>query len=96
MGSGDANNIEDVEGAEGLEACFDKSQKESPKENLKENLKEDSKDELLKPVAAFLGCATPQAWLDRAVDEKAILLVDHAHCEKEGCIDCAESAVSLR
>mgnify|MGYP000952045808 CR=1 FL=1 len=39
--------------------------------------------DLLTPIKAFLGCETPQAWLQRAVKEKAILLIDHANCEKK-------------
>lgn len=31
----------------------------------------------------FLGCPTPKAWLDRAVEELPTLMVDHANCEKK-------------
>ncbi|PCI44878.1 MAG: tRNA-(ms[2]io[6]A)-hydroxylase [Moraxellaceae bacterium] len=31
----------------------------------------------------FLGCPTPKAWLDRAVEELPTLIVDHANCEKK-------------
>ena len=31
----------------------------------------------------FLRCATPVAWLDRAVDNLDTLLIDHANCEKK-------------
>ena len=34
-------------------------------------------------VRAFLGCATPAAWLDAAVADPALLLTDHANCEKK-------------
>ena len=37
----------------------------------------------LKPVIEFLGCATPEAWLQRAINELPTLLIDHAHCEKK-------------
>ena len=37
----------------------------------------------LQPVRDFLGCATPAAWLDQAVAEQEILLIDHANCEKK-------------
>jgi tRNA-(ms[2]io[6]A)-hydroxylase len=40
-------------------------------------------DELIKPVKAFLYCETPKAWLNNAVGNEALLLVDHAHCEKK-------------
>lgn len=38
---------------------------------------------LLSPIHAFLGCPTPQAWLDRAAhpDSLPLLLIDHANCE---------------
>ena len=31
----------------------------------------------------FLGCSTPKAWVDKALEEPDILLIDHAHCEKK-------------
>jgi tRNA-(ms[2]io[6]A)-hydroxylase len=34
-------------------------------------------------ISAFLPCATPQSWLERAVKEPALLLIDHANCEKK-------------
>ena len=34
-------------------------------------------------ILDFLPCATPQAWLEKAVDEQDILLIDHANCEKK-------------
>lgn len=37
----------------------------------------------LKPIIEFLGCATPEAWLQRALTELPTLLIDHAHCEKK-------------
>jgi tRNA-(ms[2]io[6]A)-hydroxylase len=39
-------------------------------------------DELMQPVIDFLGCTTPQAWLDEAVNHLDILMQDHANCEK--------------
>ncbi len=39
--------------------------------------------DLLAPIKAFLGCETPLAWLDRAINERNILLIDHANCEKK-------------
>lgn len=45
----------------------------------------------LDQVKAFLGCPTPQAWLDRAPQHLDILLIDHAHCEKKA----ASTALNL-
>ncbi len=35
------------------------------------------------PVRAFLGAATPDAWVQAAVDNLDVLLIDHANCEKK-------------
>lgn len=43
------------------------------------------------PIRAFLHCATPPAWLARALDELPILLIDHARCEQKA----AATAMSL-
>jgi tRNA-(ms[2]io[6]A)-hydroxylase len=37
----------------------------------------------LDPILEFLLCATPQAWIERALQEQETLLVDHANCEKK-------------
>jgi len=37
----------------------------------------------LAAIHAFLPCPTPQAWLERALEEQEILLIDHANCEKK-------------
>lgn len=37
----------------------------------------------IQPIHDFLLCRTPVAWLEKAVTEKEILLIDHAHCEKK-------------
>ena len=39
--------------------------------------------ELMKPVMGFLGCETPQTWLDEAVNNLELLMQDHANCEKK-------------
>ena len=39
--------------------------------------------ELLRPVLDFLACATPQAWIEQAVQDIPMLLQDHANCEKK-------------
>ncbi|MCF0265607.1 tRNA-(ms[2]io[6]A)-hydroxylase [Acinetobacter guillouiae] len=40
-------------------------------------------DELMQPVIAFLGCKTPKAWLDEALNNLPLLMQDHANCEKK-------------
>ena len=40
-------------------------------------------DDLMKPVLSFLGCETPQAWLDEALNNLELLMQDHANCEKK-------------
>ena len=47
--------------------------------------------ELMKPVIGFLGCETPVAWLDAAVENLDILMQDHANCEKKA----ASTAMNL-
>lgn len=42
-------------------------------------------------IEAFLPCATPEAWLEQAVQHQDLLLIDHAHCEKKA----AASALNL-
>jgi tRNA-(ms[2]io[6]A)-hydroxylase len=39
----------------------------------------------------FLPCRTPQAWIDNALANQDLLLIDHAHCEKKA----ASTALSL-
>ena len=39
--------------------------------------------ELMQPVLGFLGCETPQAWLDEALNNLELLMQDHANCEKK-------------
>ena len=43
------------------------------------------------PIRAFLLCETPQAWVDWALANPDILLVDHANCEKKA----ASTALNL-
>ncbi|OBY75805.1 MULTISPECIES: tRNA-(ms[2]io[6]A)-hydroxylase [Acinetobacter] len=40
-------------------------------------------DELMQPVIDFLGCSTPRAWLDEALNNLDTLMQDHANCEKK-------------
>lgn len=37
----------------------------------------------ISPILTFLNCSTPQRWLDEAVRNLPILLIDHANCEKK-------------
>ncbi|EPH34456.1 tRNA-(ms[2]io[6]A)-hydroxylase [Acinetobacter gyllenbergii CIP 110306 = MTCC 11365] len=37
----------------------------------------------MQPVIDFLGCSTPQAWLDEALNNLDTLMQDHANCEKK-------------
>lgn len=48
-------------------------------------------DELMQPFLAFLGCQTPKAWLDEAINNLDILMQDHANCEKKA----ASTAMNL-
>lgn len=50
-------------------------------------------EELLQPVNNFLGCTTPQAWLEAAShpDNIALIIQDHANCEKKA----ASTAINL-
>jgi len=45
----------------------------------------------MKPVIGFLGCETPKAWLDEALQNLEILMQDHANCEKKA----ASTAMNL-
>ena len=47
--------------------------------------------DFLQPIRDFLGCATPQAWIDAAIKDIPLLLQDHANCEKKA----ASTAVNL-
>lgn len=47
--------------------------------------------DFLQPVRDFLGCVTPQAWIDEAIKDIPLLLQDHANCEKKA----ASTAMNL-
>jgi tRNA-(ms[2]io[6]A)-hydroxylase len=47
--------------------------------------------DVLNEINNFLGCETPNAWIDFAVKHQDILLIDHAHCEKKA----ASTAMNL-
>lgn len=46
---------------------------------------------MLAQIQQFLLCPTPAAWLEQALMQQDILLLDHAHCEKKA----ASTALSL-
>jgi tRNA 2-(methylsulfanyl)-N6-isopentenyladenosine37 hydroxylase len=50
-----------------------------------------SSSAMLDEILAFLPCPTPDAWLDEALRQQDILLIDHANCEKKA----AATAMSL-
>jgi tRNA-(ms[2]io[6]A)-hydroxylase len=35
------------------------------------------------PITDFLLCRTPPGWIERALQEQSLLLIDHANCEKK-------------
>lgn len=45
----------------------------------------------LAEIHDFLPCRTPQAWIDNAMADQDLMLIDHAHCEKKA----ASTALSL-
>ncbi len=45
----------------------------------------------LTKIQQFLHCATPDAWVKNALDNQALLLLDHANCEKKA----ASTAINL-
>lgn len=45
----------------------------------------------LNEIHEFLACETPQCWIDYAIKNQDILLIDHAHCEKKA----ASTAMTL-
>ncbi len=54
----------------------------SPKSDMTDALQE---------IHDFLPCRTPQQWIDNALANQDLLLIDHAHCEKKA----ASTALSL-
>ncbi len=46
---------------------------------------------LIPEIEAFLQCQTPQSWIECALDQSQVLLLDHANCEKKA----AGTALSL-
>ena len=54
-------------------------------------MSDDILDQMVSDIIEFLGCETPKAWCDEAVNQLPILLVDHANCEKKA----ASTAMNL-
>lgn len=48
-------------------------------------------EDVFSNIISFLPCRTPQQWIDKALDNIPLLLLDHAHCEKKA----ATTALSL-
>ena len=46
---------------------------------------------VLEEINGFLLCATPAAWVEKALTEQEVLLIDHANCEKKA----ASTAMNL-
>ena len=42
--------------------------------------------EALAEIHSFLGCKTPDRWIENALQHEEIMLVDHAHCEKKAAM----------
>lgn len=40
-------------------------------------------DDVLSEIRLFLGCETPDAWIEMALQQQDTLLIDHANCEKK-------------
>lgn len=45
----------------------------------------------LPEIDSFLSCPTPQSWIDAALANQAVMLIDHANCEKKA----ASTAMNL-
>ena len=48
-------------------------------------------DEVLQEIQQFLACETPDSWIQEALKQQDILLIDHANCEKKA----ASTAMNL-
>jgi tRNA-(ms[2]io[6]A)-hydroxylase len=46
---------------------------------------------LLEPIYQFLKCETPDSWVDIALENQDIMLIDHCNCERKA----ANTAISL-
>lgn len=41
---------------------------------------------LIPEIDAFLGCRTPDAWIEAALADQETLLIDHKNCEKKAAM----------
>ncbi len=41
----------------------------------------------LSEIHAFLGCVTPERWVENALINQDLMLLDHAHCEKKAAMN---------
>lgn len=48
-------------------------------------------DAVLQEINQFLGCPTPDAWVEEALKNQDVMLIDHANCEKKA----ATTAINL-
>ena len=55
------------------------------------NHRNDAMNDALQEIHDFLPCRTPQQWIDNALANQDLMLIDHAHCEKKA----ASTALSL-
>lgn len=40
----------------------------------------------LEAINGFLACATPARWIENALENQQVMLIDHAHCEKKAAM----------
>ena len=52
-------------------------------------------DDVLAEINEFLLCPTPAGWIDVALDNQELLLIDHANCEKKSSVYSNESFVPV-
>ena len=52
-------------------------------------------DDVMAEINQFLLCPTPGAWIDVALENQELLLIDHANCEKKSRFDSNEPSVPL-
>lgn len=48
-------------------------------------------EEIMQDILSFLKCPTPAGWIDAAMQNLSVLLIDHANCEKKA----ASTAMSM-
>ncbi|WP_442096529.1 tRNA isopentenyl-2-thiomethyl-A-37 hydroxylase MiaE [Pseudomonas sp. KB_15] len=41
---------------------------------------------MLPEVHEFLGCRTPDAWVEAALSQQDVMLIDHKNCEKKSAM----------